>query len=683
MPHQGTLYVTLFDTGDFVNDAGQSGDCAGRARAENLAPAAVNLTVSGVPGLGPRTIHAATVHAFDVICKALYAAAHHGSPAGQTCTPQPQDTLTPIVPVPERAAAMLALDLSGSMGAFACPTCSDTRLDVLKRAVEIFARLWLAMGRANDHLGVTYFDTMVTPFQLNGENLPLLTQSNVDAMLVDLGMKSPSNLTAMGGALQRSIETLNGPSANPTGPRHVILFTDGMQNVSPMVQQITAAPLRHDILDDPSRPQSNVTATGVRLDMLGGIVVDTIGIGTAQSFLDLLVAISTQTRGLSPTDPTGVARSTANAEDLRQFFVEALVDTLRGSSPQLIAYRRGTLGIAGASEPFTVSKGGRKLLFKVSWPPGTQLEVRAFKDGADVTASARIASGNFYRILAFDRPAKSAADALSGAWRLAITGPRGVAYQAAAIVDEPELKYLARFAEPRIRVGSPLDVMVTVNARNRAIDGRVNVTATFEQPRVGIGNLIAGAKPPEPQARGLEPGMTAAERQFAALVTDPQRWKQLTTPRVTTVRLTGDRKGAFRGTLGNVTIPGIYRATVRISGEDRGLGRFERSQSLTAIVRFGAADRRSSELALRPQGQFIRAHAAAARPSRQSAWPGHGRRDQAGGHGRQGRNRAGGSWRRSLPLHRGSRSLGPAHHTQSRGASILQRRAKGIAARAA
>jgi hypothetical protein len=124
------------------------------------------------------------------------------------------------------------------------------------------------------------------------------------------------------------------------------------------------------------------------------------------------------------------------------------------------------------------------------------------------------------------------------------------------------------------------------------------VTATFEQPRVGIGNLIAGAKPPEPQARGLEPGMTAAERQFAALVTDPQRWKQLTTPRVTTVRLTGDRKGAFRGTLGNVTIPGIYRATVRISGEDRGLGRFERSQSLTAIVRFGAADRRSSELAL-------------------------------------------------------------------------------------
>jgi hypothetical protein len=140
--------------------------------------------------------------------------------------------------------------------------------------------------------------------------------------------------------------------------------------------------------------------------------------------------------------------------------------------------------------------------------------------------------------------------------------------------------------------------VVTVNARKRAIDGRVNVTATLEQPRVGIGSLIADAKVPDTQGRGFEPGMTAAERQLAALATDPQRWKQLTTPRITAVRFKADGKGAFRGTLGNVTVPGIYRATVRISGEDRQLGRFERSQSLTAIVRFGAADRQGSELAL-------------------------------------------------------------------------------------
>src|SRR5262249_19554661 len=30
LTHQGTLYVTLFDNRDFVNDRGSSGDCAGR-----------------------------------------------------------------------------------------------------------------------------------------------------------------------------------------------------------------------------------------------------------------------------------------------------------------------------------------------------------------------------------------------------------------------------------------------------------------------------------------------------------------------------------------------------------------------------------------------------------------------------------------------------------------------------
>ena len=48
----------------------------------------------------------------------------------------------------------------------------------------------------------------------------------------------------------------------------------------------------------------------------------------------------------SPTSPRtaqGLAQQTLDADDLRQFFVEQLIDTLRGSSPQLIGYRRGTL----------------------------------------------------------------------------------------------------------------------------------------------------------------------------------------------------------------------------------------------------------------------------------------------------------------------------------------------------
>jgi hypothetical protein len=94
--------------------------------------------------------------------------------------------------------------------------------------------------------------------------------------------------------------------------------------------------------------------------------------------------------------------------------------------------------------------------------------------------------------------------------------------------------------------------------------------------------------------------MTLGERRLALLATDPERWKELA-PRVDVVRLQGDSKGRFSITLGNTAVPGLYRATVRIKGDDRRLGPFERSTTVTAIVRFGAADLGRSELTLRPE----------------------------------------------------------------------------------
>jgi hypothetical protein len=44
------------------------------------------------------------------------------------------------------------------------------------------------------------------------------------------------------------------------------------------------------------------------------------------------------------------------AEDLRQFFIEEPVESPRGFSPRLAAYRRGALGADGASERFVVEE---------------------------------------------------------------------------------------------------------------------------------------------------------------------------------------------------------------------------------------------------------------------------------------------------------------------------------------
>ena len=74
-----------------------------------------------------------------------------------------------------------------------------------------------------------------------------------------------------------------------------------------------------------------------------------------------------------------------------------------------------------------------------------------------------------------------------------------------------------------------------------------------------------------------------------------------------TIRLQGDDRGGFRAVLPNAGVAGIYRAVVRIEGEDRALGPLERSRTVSATVRFGEADRARSALTLRdlPKRQSV------------------------------------------------------------------------------
>ena len=604
-PTDGVLYVTLYASGnrDFVGGDNASADCQGRKVARNLAPQAVNIAMTEVTGTGEADIHQNTVHTPEVLCLALFAVVHHRSPLGQVCG---YDGDVPIVPLPARAAAMLTLDLSGSMLAPACPGCA-TRLDVLQDAAELFVQLWSLLGRPEDRLGVTYFRTNVDQPSFGGTPLPLLI-GNEAALIGDIAGQQtvPGNLTAMGGGLQRAIEAL-GASSVQAESRHVILFTDGMQNVNPMVRALSAAPPRHEIATVPGRPASNVAPTvpPTRLDMLPGITVDTIGIGTGQAFLDLLADIAAQSGGRTKA-------TTAPDDELRRFFVEELINALRGFSPQLVAYRHGTVAADGrATESFTVNGGTRRLVLKLSWRRGEKLAFRVLSNGVDVTGSGRIVAGPFYRIFALDLPVGAA----GRQWQMAITGRSGAAYEAAAIVDEHRLRYEIAFARARALVGEPLGLSVKLTVDGKALVRDATVEALVRRPRVAAGNVIADSLPAAPPA---EPGQGAGERRLLALAGDKTAWARLA-PTAEKVALRHVGGGVYQAQL-KATVPGIYAATLLVKGRHAALGAFERSETATAVVRFGEAvlarsalrlhDRRSSgaesavEMVLRPEDRF-------------------------------------------------------------------------------
>ena len=531
-------------------------------------------------------VHRATVKHAEVICRALYTVVNHRAPssgAAAVC-PTAADG-NPIIPF--GTAVTLVLDHSGSMGIPACPGC-QTKQAVLRDAAEVFLNLWLAVAGAKDRVGITYFRTSVSQFTAPGGDALVPVLPDTTALVGDLQNQvgSSSGLTAMGGGLQSAILQLQGTSGplQGVGPnRNIVLFTDGLQNVNPVVQQTSQGLM---IADQPGPVDAGIPTQLPQPSNTYGVRIHTIGIGpgVVQPSQAILETIATTTGGVSRFD--------TDAGALQQFFVMTLMDALNTSSPQLLAYRRGTTAGDETVEAFPVNAGVRKVVLELSWPRGAALDFRVERDGVDVTKDGRIIAGPFYRIFAIDLPARSV---LAGSeWRLKIRGRPGVAYQAAAIVDDHRRSARARFARRDYRVGDALEVVLELRDGAQAMRD-ATVTATVLRPKDSAANLLA-AYPAraEPPVRH-EPLASAGQRAVAQLLQDERVWPRIL-PAATTVRLQDDGKGTYRATLPAATVPGIYTVVFEAAARTSGHGELRRAGAVSTVVRIGQATAEKSDV---------------------------------------------------------------------------------------
>ena len=535
----GTLYATIYANlnRDAVGGGTASNDCQGRLMARNMSPNVRNIEVPEIPDVPavntggwadpvPLSVHRNTPHTPAVICLALTTIVHGSVPPDDfRCTALGTGTIPRI---PPRAAVAQVLDLSGSMLDLACSTC-PRKLDVMKEAAEIFVQLWAVLAGPGDRIGHMFFGSQITSFPTASQTLLELTPANVTTLVDDLRLRGTvaANQTAMGGGIQTGIEALEGTDATGIPQRHIILFTDGMQNVNPMV--VTAG-ADLEIANQIGRPASNVTPSQPprRLDPALGIRIHTVGVGAAPPFVALLTDIAQRTGG-------GTWITTAPDADLRQFFVETVIAALQGNSPQLIAYRRGTLR-TGSVERFRIERGASRAVFKLSWKRGEKLDFRVERDGVDVTALGRVTDGPFYRIVTIDRP-------VGGQWTMRLSGRRSAAYDAAAIVDARTVHVSVTLPRRIVAAGDPFDIRVKTLVRGQPIPRSSRVTVTV-----------------------FRPGESATTK----------------APRVVTLVHRGD--GVFGGVFRETKATGPYRLVVTIDGRDAQIGEFQRSTSATAAV---------------------------------------------------------------------------------------------------
>ena len=146
--------------------------------------------------------------------------------------------------------------------------------------------------------------------------------------------------------------------------RRIILFTDGMQNVAPLVD-----PIPQGCVGTACNYVIN-GATQIALNNALGIEIDTIGIDNGGLHTDLLNGVSLKTDGHAYL-------TTAINDNLREFFVNSLINALRGFSPQLVAYRRATLtnDEVTETETFGVNRSARKIGAETQLACGAALEL--------------------------------------------------------------------------------------------------------------------------------------------------------------------------------------------------------------------------------------------------------------------------------------------------------------------
>ncbi len=475
---------------------------------------------------------------------------------------------------------ILALDFSGSMLNNACPTC-DPKIEVLKEAVEIFMQLWKGLAVTDDRIGVVYFQTNVSSY---GEGSVLFSViDETDEMINDIRSKTTisTQWTAMGGALQRSINSLT----DATRPRNVILFTDGMQNVNPGVV-FPGLTIENGVYST----NSNVNATNPPTDLDDdlNININTIGVGTTPAVESQLEDIASGTEGITKI-------TNAPDEDLRRFFVEELVDVLRDFSPQLMAYRKNTLN-GSRSEVFNVNATAQEIVFKVSYDVGDEVNINILKGNENVTRLAEITSGRFYRIYSFpfERLVLLQDSRFDGAWQINLRSQRATNYEIALIVDEATIDYNLSVGGP-YGVGEPLQLSADILINDFSTIEDITVTASIDRPREGLGTLLSTIPVTGTAPVSLEPNQKLGAQKLARLYQNLDFLSRLR-PDNTSLTLSPGADRVFRASFENTNVPGTYTITYQVSGTHPLTGPFEREEKQSVTVRFGSFDFESSDV---------------------------------------------------------------------------------------
>ncbi len=532
----------------------------------------------------------------------------------------------------------LVLDFSGSMNDPAPAGGGAPKIDILKDAVDLFLHTWQQYATTGGRLGIVYFSNTVT---IEGGGIvdfsalpPGVTiEQRINTLVTAIRARAAGGTTALGGGLETALHMLQTGGAGHR--KQVIVFTNGMQNYSPMVRQNGS--MQYVLRAEPVNAANGVFGDSGVTDAGGpafdtplstSIPIHTIGIGVAQTaddrWLNLLAGISAQTNGQN--------QFIARAFEIEGAFLETLIASLRGFSPQWLGDRREQLaaGVASKNEEFIVDAAAKEATFIVSWAGASRTPPLTFDiktpDGTGAAPLGRIIRGPAYMMETFYFPLAAMNGrplAHAGKWTLTISrlGDKdrkqservqrsAIEFRAYAVDEVPEMGYSIFFSSPRYRAGQQPVLHVSVTDGGLPVTTISSMTADVRLPRAAFGTLLATTRIDRAQLTAMHAGngdlfADLADAKSHAILADPELVKRL---EPTTISITlfddgdpahGDaaaHDGVFSAVLPVVNVPGVIAAEIYANGSTPRTEKFSRRLRASTIVTNAPFTSATSEL---------------------------------------------------------------------------------------
>jgi hypothetical protein len=570
-----------------------SGDfCTGGAATEKN----VAMRFAGAQDVTEYRMSTYIVAAPNIDCSAVY---KHTGDTPATLVPV-DDGVAPALVATNRGRhpidLVLVLDKSGSMLDFAPGTGASldqpSKAAILKSAMAAFVSQWREIDQptadggewSHDRIGVVFFDSGAEPQMIAGADAPgnVFVQRGAaipgpwDAVINSIDAMTPSGSTSIGAALNEGMKQWK---LDPAHDLFVILVTDGIQNVPPLVEI------------EPSGFLGLPPVSGFPQELRKRLVpIQTIGFGTPADVDETLMKnISLET--------AGVSFKPINAITMYDSLGWTLVAVLKGNTASMAFVHHDTMTGAGpaAPQPLIVDKSVQRMVVSVQWPPPLRnaLDVAVFRPDGSAATPKSAEKTQQSSIQTFDvKPGDT------GAWSVRVK--RGsnkdvtsIPYTVNTLFLERHLDYRLSIHPARASTGDKLTVRAVVAWDGKPLTrlpagalrvriqrppeslGTILHAARFEDKSVGTTTTPAGDK------------LTPYDRKLAALTRDGLL-KRITPIDFATIELKDRGKGVYEGTFDQTSVAGSYGFEAMLDWEDTRTGHVRRIERLEEIVRVKA-----------------------------------------------------------------------------------------------